>query len=99
MLKMLACLDSVEMAASRRQELDIPRDVAAALGRSAVEAAKRGHYVYGTDRRVDWSSDVQTACTAKVSVPPDAPLPAPASIRFTETRIQVANETTLAASR
>ncbi len=99
MLKMLACLDSVEMAASRRQELDIPRDGAAALGRSAVEAAATGNYIYGTNRRVDWSSDVQAACTAKVSIHPDAPLPAPASIRFTETRIQVANETTLAASR
>jgi len=39
MLKILACLDSVTMAAARRQELDVPRNIAAALGRSAVEAA------------------------------------------------------------
>ena len=45
MLKILACLDSVTMAASRRQELDVPRNIAAALGRSAVEAAARGHFL------------------------------------------------------
>lgn len=37
MLKMLVCLDSAEMAASRRHELDISRSVAAQLGRSAVD--------------------------------------------------------------
>ena len=31
MFKILPCIDSVEMAASRRQELDIPRNVAANL--------------------------------------------------------------------
>lgn len=96
---MLTCFDSIEMAASRRRELDVPRDVAAALGRSAAEAAARGYYVYGIDRRVDWSLDVQAACSARVSIPPDAPLLTHASISFTETRIQVTNETTLAASR
>ena len=45
MFKILPYIDSVEMAASRRQELDIPRKVAAELGRSAVEAAVEGQYV------------------------------------------------------
>lgn len=98
MLKMFACLDSAELAAIRQQELDIPRDVAAALGRSAVEAAAKGYYVYGTNN-VNWSDYVQAARNTKVSIPPDAPLPAHESTRFAETRIQVANETTLAASR
>jgi len=55
MLKILPCLDSDEMAASRRQELDIPRNVAAALGRSAVEAVAQGYYIYGAGTKVDWS--------------------------------------------
>lgn len=99
MLNRLACLDSAEMAASRRRELDVPHHAAAALGRSAVEATARGYYVYGVERRVDWSRDVQAACVAKVSIPPDAPLPASDPAPFTETRIQVTNETTLGASR
>jgi hypothetical protein len=44
-LRVLPCLDSEEMAASRRQELNIPREVAAALGQSAVDAARDGRYV------------------------------------------------------
>jgi hypothetical protein len=35
------CLDSEQMAASRRRELNISRDVAAALGRSSVEAVEK----------------------------------------------------------
>jgi len=99
MLKMLPCLDSDEMVASRRQELDIPRDVAAALGRSAVEAVAQGYYIYGAGTKVDWSRYVQAACAAKVSIPPDERLPARESITFAETRVQVTNETTLGASR
>lgn len=99
MFKILPCLDSDEMAKSRRQELDIPRNIAAALGRSAVEAAANGYYVYGTGKKVDWSRYVQAACNAKVSIPPDASLPAHESIKFPETRVQVTNETTLGASR
>jgi len=44
-LNLLPCRDSEEMAAARRQELNISRDVAAALGRSAVAAAREGRYV------------------------------------------------------
>jgi uncharacterized protein (TIGR02452 family) len=95
---MLTCLDSAEMAALRQAELNVPRDIAASLGKSAVEAATRGYYLYGTNRRVDWSRAVQAACRAKVSIPPDAPLPVPGSARFPETRVQVTNETTLGAS-
>ena len=87
------------MATCRRQELDIPRNVAAALGRSAVEAATKGYYVHGAGTKVDWSHYVKAACSAKVSISPDATLPTRESITFPETRIQVANETTLGASR
>jgi uncharacterized protein (TIGR02452 family) len=99
MLKMIPCLDSDEMATSRRQELDIPRNVAAALGRSAVEASAKGYYVYRAGTKVDWSGYVQAACSAKVSIPPDASLPAGESITFPELQVQVTNETTLGASR
>lgn len=64
-----------------------------------MEAAQRGYYLYGKDRAVNWSRDVQAARAAKLSIPPDQPLPAVGSERFEETRITVANETTLGASR
>lgn len=99
MFKILPFLDSDELSASRRRELDIPRNAAAALGRSAVEAAANGYYVCGSGAKVDWSRYVQTACSAKISIPPDASLPARKSITFPETRVQVTNETTLGASR
>jgi len=99
MFKMFPCLDSVEMSVFRRQELDIPRSVAAMLGRTAVEAAAEGQYVCGDGRKVDWRRYVQAACNAKVSIPPSAPLPSNKCIQSPETRIQVSNETTLGASK
>lgn len=97
-LHVLPCLDSDSMAASRRQELNIPRDVAAALGRSAGEAARAGLYVTRTGQEVVWRDAVQAACAAKLSIAPDSTLPSNDRIAFTETRAQVTNETTLGAS-
>ncbi len=97
-LHVLPCLDSAAMAASRRQELDVPRDVAAALGRSAVEAARWGYYATEAVRRVDWRNAVQAACAAKVSIAPDAALPLQERVPFPQTRVQVCNETTLGAA-
>ena len=97
-LTILPCLDSAEMAAARRQELDIPRRVAAALGRSAVEAAGNGYYLTKSGKKVDWSHYVEAARLAKRSIAPGAPLPAQERIPFAETRVQVSNDTTLAAS-
>jgi len=99
MLKILPCLDSDELADSRRRELNIPHDVTTALGRSAVEAADNGYYVNRSGAKVDWSHYVQAACAAKVSIPPELSLPAHTSITFPETRVQVTNETTLGAAR
>jgi uncharacterized protein (TIGR02452 family) len=98
-LHLLPCLDSDEMAASRRQELDIPRKTAAALGKSAVEAGRAGYFVNGIGEKVDWSSDVQAACAAKLSIAPDAGLPTLERIPFPESRVQVTNETTFGVSR
>ena len=98
-LHILPCLDSAQMAASRRQELSITRDVAAALGRSAVEAARSGLYVTEAGQEVVWRDAVQAACAAKRSIASDAPLPGNECSGFTETRVQVTNETTFGASR
>jgi hypothetical protein len=65
MIRILSCLDSMEMAAARRRELDIPRDVAAALGRSAVEAGVTGYYFTRVGEKVDLARSVNTACSAK----------------------------------
>lgn len=98
-LHVLSCLDSEQMAASRRQELDIPRDVAAALGRSAVEASRDGFYVTKEGQEVVWRDAVQAACDAKRSILPNAALSRSERSPFVETRVQVTNETTLGASR
>ncbi len=86
------------MAVARRRELDIPRNIAVALGRSAVEAAVNGYYFNGAGEKVDWSHLVGAASSGKRSIPPDAPLSKSERIPFDETRVQVANETTLGAS-
>jgi uncharacterized protein (TIGR02452 family) len=86
------------MAASRRRELDMPRDVAAKLGRSAVEAARQGRYVTEAGRRVDWRAAVEAACAAKASIGPHSSLPSPERTDFREMRVQVSNETTLGAA-
>jgi uncharacterized protein (TIGR02452 family) len=97
-LFILSCLDSADMAAARWRELDIPRDVAARLGTSAVEAAISGFYFNKAGEKVDWSHRVDAACSGQRSIPPDAPLPNIERTAFPETRVQVANETTFGAS-
>lgn len=86
------------MALSRQQELGISRDVAAALGRSAVEAARNGVYTTSDGQTVVWRDAIQAACTAKLSIPPVAFLPNNKQAAFTKTTIQITNETTLGAS-
>lgn len=97
-LTVLPCLDSRDLAACRRRELDIPRPTAAALGRSAVDAAREGRYVTRAGISVDWGPAVGTARSAKRSIRPTDPLPAGERLHFPETRVQVTNETTLGAS-
>jgi uncharacterized protein (TIGR02452 family) len=87
------------LAEQHRAALDIPRPRAAHLGRSAVYAADQGHYDTDQGTTVDWRQMVEAAVAAKVSVPPDAALPAPAPTRHAVTRVQVVNDTTMAAAR
>lgn len=98
-LEVLACMDSPSMAAARQRELDIPRETAIALGRSAVDAATRGFYVTRTGQRVVWGDMVGAARALTVSIAPDAALPATGAGVAPCTRIEVANETTLSAAR
>ena len=95
----LPCVDSPDIAASRRRELDIERSVAAALGSSAVEAARNGYYLNRSGHRVDWRLLVQSARAAKRSIAPDDQLPIAKLQPEPQTRVQVTNETTLQASR
>jgi uncharacterized protein (TIGR02452 family) len=95
----LPCMDSPDIAKSRRKELQIDRHYAAVLGRSAVEASQDGYYVNSSGERVDWRDSVEGARAARRSIPPYDRLPAPEPRTEPETRVQVANETTLQASR
>ena len=64
-----------------------------------MEAAKRGYYVCEDGSKVDWQNLVKAGRTAKVSIPPDTPLPQTEAATFSVTRMQVTNETTLGAAR
>jgi uncharacterized protein (TIGR02452 family) len=97
-LRILRCLDSEAMAASRQRELTLAGDVAAALGRSAVQATQQGFYVTTAGQRVVWRDAVEAACSAKVSIAPDSTLARSERSTCDETSVQVANETTLGAS-
>jgi hypothetical protein len=70
-LYILPYLDSDQMAACRQQELNIHRDVVAALGSSAMGAAQAGYYVTQAGQKVVWRDAVQSACAAKLSIASD----------------------------
>lgn len=95
---LLPCLDSDEFAAARQAELRMSRRKAAQLGASAVTAVRDGYYVTSAGKRVALRDSVKAARAAKLSIAPDAVLPAQVRAPVPETRIQVSNETTLAAA-
>jgi uncharacterized protein (TIGR02452 family) len=95
----LPCRDSDAMAEACRRELDLPRDLARELGHSAVRAIHAGRYQRANGVEVDWRDAVAAAVEAKISLPPDATLPIENRKPFTETRVQVVNETTLQAAQ
>ena len=87
------------MAESRRAELNIPRDTAAMLGRTAVEAWNLGYYVDSRGNKIDWSELVEHSRSVKESITPDDPLPVRDVTLHPSTQVQVSNETTLQAAR
>ncbi len=100
-LRFTACIDSDELARKNRRVLQIRYEIAESLGRSALEAIDQGQYL--TDHGlVDWAAEIKAATAAKVSIPPDAPLPnakgRSVDDEHAETLVTVANETTLAAA-
>ena len=79
--------------------LNIPRD-AASCTRSICGGGRPHRSLCHQGRAASrWRDAVQAACAAKLSIRPDATLPIHERIAFTETKVQVANETTLGASR
>ena len=97
-LRNLPCQDSVDFAEMRRCELAIRPEIAESLGMSAVEAMEFGYYLTD-DGKVEWSGAVRAACELKVSIAPTTELPTRGASPFAETIVQVANETTLGASK
>ncbi|NCA71279.1 MAG: TIGR02452 family protein [Sphingobacteriia bacterium] len=95
----LPCLDSEARAQRCHADLAVSRESAARLGRSALEAIEHGVYVDPADRPVHWGEAVAAAVAAKRSLPPDAALPPAPAARWSRTRVQVANETTLVAAK
>ncbi len=92
-------VDSDELAALRRRELEIPRERTRSLGESALAAIRAGRYRTDDGQSIDWKASVEKAGASRISLPPDAPLPTPAPARFSETQVEVVNETTLGAAR
>jgi uncharacterized protein (TIGR02452 family) len=95
----LPCLDSPEIAAALRDEVQVSVWRAVSLGHSAIEAIESGCYRTADGRVVDWSEAVRIAREAKRSIPADAALPPAREPAFPATRVRVCNETTLRAAR
>lgn len=95
----LPCVDSPELAAARRAELDIPRQRGRAHAVETLEIVHTGRYRAPSGREMSVAEAIRAARDAKVSLPPDAPLPTPSRADFPEMSLQVTNETTTGAAR
>ncbi len=98
-LTLLPCQDDSDAAARCKRELGLDRELLALLGRSAVTAVAEGGYPGPDGSWVDWRAAVQAAIASKDSLAPDAPLRKAPPVTFTTTRVQVCNESTMAAAR
>ncbi len=95
----LPCADSADQTLAMRRLRDVSRDDARARAESAMDAMARGWYLAPSGHRVEWRDAIERAKASKCSLPPNGPLPNCAAGRFTETIVQVRNETTLQAGR
>lgn len=98
-LRILPSVDGDAAAREVRRALDLPREEAAALGFSALHASREGRYPNVRGESVEIRPWVEAAVAARLSLPPDAPLPPRRSERFQEMTVGVANETTMCAGR
>ena len=94
-LRILPCLDSGEAVSGGLT----PRDVAAELGRTALEASLEGVYTAKGGKEVVWREAVRAACDSKLSIPPEAELPRGECPAYAETTVQVVNDSTLSVSK
>jgi len=78
------------------QQLQIPRVVARELGEKTVQILDAGFYVTRSQKEIDLRSDIDAAVNGTVSYPPEQKQPQHAAPRG-ETRIDVRNQTSLAA--
>lgn len=96
----MPCVDSDELAATRRRELHIETERAVELAQSVIEAVRRGEYRTASGKVVRWREAVRAARRGKRSIPPDETLTEPdPAVNFPETRVLVSQETTLGAAR
>lgn len=87
------------MATARHRELDISRNFAAELGRSAVEIARAGRYRLSDGREVSIAQAMKVAVASRVSIPPDRVLRTRKRARKRTLEVELCNETTLGAAR
>jgi uncharacterized protein (TIGR02452 family) len=105
MLTILPVQDSFEIAGELKRQLWMERDTAQRLGKVAWSACKGGWYHGPNGETVDWSAAVDSAVAAKVSIAPDAVVPAAGSseaageLTYPETTVQISNTSTLRATR
>lgn len=91
-------VDSDDMAAARRRELDIDRSSASRLGEEAALFIDQGWYPTAGGGSVDWSEQVGQSRRSRLSIPPEASLPSASAAAFPVTQVEITNETTLAAA-
>jgi Ca-activated chloride channel family protein len=78
------------------QQLQIPRVVARELGEQTVQILEAGFYRTRSKKQIDLQLDIEAAVNGTVSYPPEQKLPQHSAPRG-ETRIDVRNQTSLAA--
>ena len=98
-LCVLPTIDSIELAESARESLDISREMARHLGASAVEVSRQGFYIDDHGQKIDILADVESARKGKVSLPPEETIRDLAEHRHAQTRVQIRNESTLVAAK
>lgn len=92
-------LDSEEMAEARRRELDIARGHAISIAQTTLQACRDGFYRNRKGLTVELEEMIRAAREGKRSISPEDSVAVPSAGAFSETKVQVANETTLGASR
>ena len=77
--------------------MSLSREQAAALGHQTVRILEQGQYATATGARVDIAAAAARAAVATVSYPPGEDVAAPQP-RFSSTRVEIVNESTLVAA-